>query len=69
MAKKQKTVADILAERREWAKEIRANLSTDPAYREYQLTVAECLERDADLIEAAHRRELAEAEAKNEEVE
>ena len=63
MAEKLETVADILAERREWAKEIRANLLSVPARRDDQLARAECLERDADRIEAAHRREIAEAEA------
>jgi hypothetical protein len=51
------TVADIIREKREMAAEIRAHLSIVPARREDQLLEADSLDREADRIEAAAKRE------------
>ena len=51
------TVADIIREKREMAAEIRAHLSIVPARREEQLLEADSLDREADRIEAAAKRE------------
>jgi len=63
MASENETLADIVAEKRELAARIRASLSQVPARREDELLEAESLEREADRIEAAWKREKAEAEA------
>lgn len=53
-------IANIVAEKREMAAKIRAELSQVPTRREDQLLVAESLEREADRIEAALEREREE---------
>lgn len=51
------TVADIIREKRKMAAEIRAHLSIVPARREEQLLEADSLDREADRIEAAAKRD------------
>ena len=51
------TVADIIREKREMAAEIRAHLSNVPARREDQLLEADSLDREADRLEAAWKRD------------
>lgn len=53
-------LADIIREKREMAAEIRAHLSIVPARREEQLLEADSLDREADRIEAAWKRERGE---------
>ena len=60
---KRETLADIVRKKRSMAAEIRANLSTVPVRREDQLLEADSLDREADRIEAAWRREREKAEA------
>ena len=58
----EKMIADIVAEKREMAAKIRAELSQVPARREDQLLEAESLEREADRLEAAKREREATTE-------
>ena len=53
----QETIADIIREKREMAAEIRAHLSIVPARREDQLLEADSLDREADRLEAAWKRD------------
>lgn len=57
MSEKQKTLAGIVAEKRELAQAIRKSLSVVPDRRDSQIAEAEELESDADRIEAAWERE------------
>lgn len=57
MADTNETIDDIIAEKRRRAADIRRNLSTVPIRRDEQLAEAECLEDEADRLEAAHKRE------------
>ena len=54
------TIADIASDYRETAAMIRAELSQVPARREDELLAAESLEREADRIEAAAKRDCDE---------
>lgn len=58
---KREALADIVREKRSMAAEIRANLSNVPVRRDDQLLEADSLDREADRIEAAWKRERAEA--------
>ena len=57
------TIADIVRKKRSMAAEIRANLSNVPVRRDDQLLEADSLDREADRIETAWKREKAEWEA------
>ena len=57
IAQKRETLADIVRKKRSMAAEIRANLSNVPVRRDDQLLEADSLDREADRIEAALKRE------------
>ena len=56
MAKEDETIADIIAEKRREAKEIRDNLSGDYWDRTESIETAEDIEDEADRLEAAEKR-------------
>lgn len=59
MADEHERIADIIAQKRDEAAAIRADLSCVPVRRDGQLAEADAVDAEADRLEAAHRRELA----------